>query len=92
MITEEQNIFYRDNGYLIVKKVLSEESCDNYLSQIKKHANNDFAAIMNPDRFDFLVAQSFENIIGGLSLSDRVDHIEECRKTSQMTFEIMAIR
>ncbi len=90
MITEEQNIFYRDNGYLVVKKVLSEEYCDNYLSQIKKHANNDFAAIMNPDRFDFLVAQSFENIIGGLSLSDRVDHIEECRKTSQMTFEIMS--
>ena len=54
MITKEQNIFYRDNGYLIVKKVLSEESCDNYLSQIKKHANKDFAAIMNPDRYETL--------------------------------------
>ena len=90
MITEEDNIFYKDNGYVIIKKVLSEKNCNDYLSQIKKHANIDFAAIMNPDRFDFLVAQSFENIADGLSLSDRVDHIEECRKTSQMTFEIMA--
>ena len=90
MITEEENIFYKDNGYLIIKNILSEKICDDYLSQIKKHANIDFAAIMNPDRFDFLVAQSFENILDGLSLSERVDRIEECRKTSQMTFEIMS--
>tara|TARA_B100001248_G_scaffold262596_1_gene259865 strand:- start:1886 stop:2704 length:819 start_codon:yes stop_codon:yes gene_type:complete len=90
MITKEQNIFYRENGYLIVENVLPENECDNYLSQIKKHANSDFAAIMNPDRFDFLVAQSLENIVTGLSLSDRVEHVEECRKTAQATFEIMA--
>ena len=90
MITKEQNTFYKENCYLIVEDVLPENECDNYLSQIKKHANSDFAAIMNPDRFDFLVAQSLENIVSGLSLSERVEHVEECRKTAQATFEIMA--
>jgi len=89
-ITEKENNFYKDNGYLIIKNVLPGKVCDDYLRQIKKHADLDFAAIMNPDRFDFLIAQSFENMIVGLTLSERVGHIEECRKTADMTFEIMS--
>ena len=88
--TNEENNFYIENGYLIIKNVIPEKICDNYLKQIRKHADNNFAAIMNPDRFEYLVAQSFENMIFGLSLSERVDHISECRKTANMTYEIMA--
>ena len=60
------------------------------LNQIKKHANIDFAAIMNPDRFDFLIAQTFENLVVSLSLSERVDMVSKCENTSKMTFDIMS--
>ena len=63
--TNEENNFYIENGYLIIKNVIPEKICDNYLKQIRKHADNNFAAIMNPDRFEYLVAQSFENMIFG---------------------------
>jgi hypothetical protein len=61
IINEEQIKFYNENGYLIINNVLSNLECDKYLRQIKKHANIDFAAIMNPDRFDYLIAQTFDN-------------------------------
>ena len=89
-INEEQIKFYNENGYLIVNNVLSNLECDKYLKQIKKHANIDFAAIMNPDRFDFLIAQTFENLIVGLSISERVDMVSNCKVTSKMTFNIMS--
>lgn len=88
--SDEENNFYIENGYLIINNVLSKKLCDDYLSQIKKHSDNNFSAIMNPDRFEYLVAQSFENMIVGLSLSERVDHIAECRKTAEMTYQIMS--
>mgnify|MGYP001160900260 FL=1 len=90
MISKEKIEFYKENGYVIFNNILDHDMCDQYLTQIKKHANEDFGAIMNPDRFDFLVAQSFEHVSSDLSLSDRVNHIEECRQTSKMTYNIMA--
>ena len=90
IINKEQIKFYNENGYLIVNNVLSNTYCDSYLNQIKKHANSDFAAIMNPDRLDFLIAQTFENLIINLSLPERVDMVSNCRETSQITYEIMS--
>ena len=29
---------------------------------MERHANKDYAAILNPDRLEFLIAQSAENI------------------------------
>ncbi len=90
IINIEQIKFYNENGFLIVNDVLSNLECDEYLNQIKKHANIDFAAIMNPDRFDFLIAQTFENLVVSLSLSERVDMVSKCENTSKMTFDIMS--
>jgi len=90
MITDNQVEFYRENGYVIVNDVLSESECSNYMAQIRKHANKDFAAIMNPDRPEFLVAQSFVNLPDSTPLGEKVDFIEMCKVTSQMTWDIAA--
>ena len=87
-INEEQIKFYNENGYLIVNNVLSNLECDKYLKQIKSMQT--LILIMNPDRFDFLIAQTFENLIVGLSLSERVDMVSNCKVTSKMTFNIMS--
>ena len=46
--------FYNENGYLVVEDLYSEDFTERYLSAIRRHANNDFAAIINPDRYDTL--------------------------------------
>jgi len=57
MLTQEQIIFYKENGYLVVEGVFSNEEAQTFLGYIRRHANKDFAAIVNPDRFEALYDQ-----------------------------------
>ena len=50
--------FYDENGYFVYTKLVDISRCDQILASIRQHANKDFAAIMNPDRIDFLAQQS----------------------------------
>ena len=42
--------FYRDNGYIIYDDVLSDADCDAVLSIYERHADDDYATILNLDR------------------------------------------
>ena len=44
---------------------------------------------MNPDRFEFLVAQSMGSMISTIPLM-KVHQVEECKKTAEMTFQLMS--
>jgi len=57
MINEKQIEFYRENGYLVVENIFTEEESICYNQQMRRHANKDFAAIINPDRFEDLYEQ-----------------------------------
>ena len=50
--------FYDKNGYFVYPKLVDMSKCNQMLESIRKHANKDYAAIMNPDRIDFLAQQS----------------------------------
>ena len=54
LITQEQQDFYHENGYLIIDDLYPEELILKFENCIRRHANKDFAAIINPDRFDVL--------------------------------------
>ena len=54
LITQEQQDFYHENGYLIIDDLYPEELILKFENCIRRHANKDFAAIINPDRFDIL--------------------------------------
>ena len=89
MISAEQYSFYWKNGYVIIKDVLTEEECDAANIQIRKYANKDFAAIMNPDRPEFLVAQSFSNTEEESQLREKVAYINGAHQVSSLMREIM---
>tara|TARA_R110000824_G_scaffold54557_6_gene150560 strand:- start:3484 stop:4242 length:759 start_codon:yes stop_codon:yes gene_type:complete len=57
MLTLEQTSFYDENGYLVVGNVFTKEEAATFLGYIRRHANKDFAAIVNPDRFEDLNEQ-----------------------------------
>ena len=51
MLTDQQINFYRKNGYLIVQNIFTNEEAIKFNLFLRRHANKDFAAIVNPDRF-----------------------------------------
>jgi len=90
MLTKEQKSFYEHNGYVIIENILSNIECDFYLSNIEKFANKDYAAIMNPDRMDFLLAQSEDKLRSYQNLHDKVSFIKEAKLTSQNMRNILS--
>jgi len=55
--TEEQILFYRENGYVIISDIFTDAEANKYNQYIRRHANKDFAAIVNPDRYEDLYEQ-----------------------------------
>ena len=57
MLTDKQIKFYRKNGYLIVQDIFTNKESIMFNQFIRRHANKNFAAIVNPDRFEQLAEQ-----------------------------------
>lgn len=54
----ENNIdFYNENGFAILYDVFSNQEAINFNKCIRRHANKDFAALINPDRYETLYEQ-----------------------------------
>ena len=81
MLTQEQIDFYNENGYLVVEDVFTKEEAATFLGYIRRHANKDFAAIVNPDRFEDLSEQDERH------KSDLT--VEEIRETSDFAQYVM---
>jgi phytanoyl-CoA hydroxylase len=81
-LSETQIKFYNDNGYLVLDDVHSQEYTERFLSAIRRHANKDFAAILNPDREDELIKND-ERPKSDLTL-------EEIKETSNLCKEVIS--
>ena len=71
---------YHQNGYLVVEGLYSTEFTNKYLSAIRRHANKDFAAIINPDRYETLLEMD-ERPKSDLT-------IEEIKETSELSLKV----
>jgi len=92
LITDEQVSFYHTNGFVTVSGVVPDDHCDYFYNKIRKYADSNFSAIMNPDRFDFLLAQSFKMLNQRNSLSEKVSFIDEVREVSYMCRNLLRDR
>ncbi len=54
---DEQKNFYDENGYVILEKIFSDEEAEFFNKCVRRHANNSFAALINPDRYESLLEQ-----------------------------------
>ena len=50
ILSKDQKVFYRQNGYLVIDDILSSKECDAALKIFEEHADKDYSAIMNLDR------------------------------------------
>ena len=81
-LNESQIKFYKENGYLVVDDVLSHAECDTIIKHMERHADENFSAILNPDRIDFLIAQSALNIEKNKELPEKVNYVNQCNETA----------
>ncbi len=88
-LSEEQKDFYYKNGYLVAPRVFSNEESEAILNRLYKHANKDFAPILNPDRSEYLIAQIAQDFPVDYPLGERVDRIEEAVETAKIMRKIM---
>jgi len=89
MLNKEDLDFFNKSGFIVIKDMLTPEECAFFNSKIRAFANSDFAAIMNPDRVEFLLAQSHEKILSFETLSEKVMFIEEARVAAGYMRDIM---
>tara|TARA_E500000331_G_C17128864_1_gene657263 strand:+ start:213 stop:983 length:771 start_codon:yes stop_codon:yes gene_type:complete len=81
-ISQNDISFYNENGFLILENVYTKEFTKRFLQSIRRHANKDFAAIINPDRFETLI-ESDERPKSDIT-------IEEIQETSNLCKEVIA--
>ena len=81
MLIDQQINFYRKNGYLIVKNIFTDKEALEFNQLIRRHTNKDFAAIVNPDRFEQLAEQDEK------PKSDI--RLEEIKETASYSLKIM---
>ena len=80
--------FHRD-GYLIIENLFNHNDLDEYYKSIKTIADIKYSAILNPDRHDYLIAQSNDYIYKNDNLSERLDKLNELEKISSFTKKII---
>ncbi len=88
-LSKEQKDFYYRNGYLVAPTVFSNEESGTILNILYMHANKDFAAILNPDRPEYLIAQIAQDFPADYPLGKRVDSIESAVETAKIMRNIM---
>ena len=80
-MTKDQKKFYDENGYVILEKIFTDNEADTFNRFIRRHANINFAALINPDRYDSLLEQD-ERPKSDITL-------KEIEETSKMARSIM---
>jgi len=83
-LNKKNKIFYELNGYLILKDIFSIDEANIFNSNIRRHSNSDFAALINPDRYDSLFEQDVR------PKSDIT--IQEIQETSSIARSVMTDR
>ena len=73
--------FYNENGYAIIENVFDLKDATIFNNCMRRHANKDFAAIINPDRYSSLIEQD-ERPKSDITL-------EEIKETSALALSII---
>jgi phytanoyl-CoA hydroxylase len=87
-ISQKNRESYEEYGYLILHRLFAPDECDEILQRIKPHATEEFAAILNPDRPEFLIAQA-PPISQNSPLPDRVKHVRDLIITAEFMRNIL---
>jgi ectoine hydroxylase-related dioxygenase (phytanoyl-CoA dioxygenase family) len=88
-LSEKQIEFYWENGYLVIENLLTEEETDLIYNTLSPHNDKEWSQILNPDRFEFLIAHSAERILEFNKTSEKINYIESCKISAKKIRNLM---
>ena len=83
-VTKDHVNFYKENGYLILRNIFSRLEMKSLDNSIKKFVDKGWHNIMNPDRAEFIVSQSFEKLYSLKNLNEKVNFVLSAQKTANL--------
>jgi ectoine hydroxylase-related dioxygenase (phytanoyl-CoA dioxygenase family) len=84
MITQKQFNSYWEQGYLILNNLFTEEEINNFYNKLSLHNDKEWSNMLNPDRYEFLIAHSAKKITLFSKMSEKIYYLNECKKTSKL--------
>ena len=80
--------FYKNNGYVIFKKLYTKNKCDEIKKIILSICDKKFSQLLNVHREDFLLAQNLNKINSIKNLAEKTDEINNLKKISKYFLNI----
>ncbi len=74
--------FYKDNGYLVLRGVFKKKEVNYLNKKISFFSDEGWHNIMNPDRKEFLIAQTLSKIGKIKNLQDKIKFLKKAEETS----------
>ena len=74
--------FYKENGYVILDNLFSIKETESIKDLLEQHTTRDYNNILNPDRCEFLIAQSYDKFSKMKSMREKIEYINTCKDTS----------
>ena len=76
--------YFLENGFVVIENIIPPEEADYFYTMAKQVADNDFSAILNPDRLSFLLCQCLHlfqtkpNLSEKTECYDQLVHVADC--------------
>ena len=81
-ITKEHKNFFTQNGYILFSNIFKLSEIKKLDQSIEYFADKDWHNIMNPDRIEFLMAQSSSQFNKLKSQNDKIDFVKKAKDTA----------
>ena len=83
-VKKEHIDYYNQYGFILFKNIFKVSEMNKLNRSISYFADKNWHNIMNPDRLEFLLAQSFEKFLSKNSIIKNVINIEKAKTTSDL--------
>ena len=78
-LTQSEIDSFHKNGFLVLENLYSKEFTYKFMTSVRRHANKDYAAIINPDRYETLLEVD-ERPKSDITLGEIKETSELCQK------------
>ncbi len=83
---------YWQQGYLVIENLFSEEELNYFYKRLSMHTDKDWNNMLNPDRYDFLIAHTANKISNFEKTSQKIEYLNECKLTSSVLRQLLRDR
>lgn len=72
----EQINFFRENGFVILKKIYTIKECNEILLKLNEVAPDDYSQLINVHKKEFLYLQSIKKIINSKNMQEKYNYLK----------------